>query len=406
MYGFTSTWKGVLQLGGCDTALNQCLSYDYDEFNRLTSRNVNTGAQTQGQYYWGGKRVGFYSGGSLYFQHQDWMGTERARTTYNGGVEGKFASLPFGDGLTTVSGTDLDAYHFATVDHDYEDETDHAQFRQYSEAQGHWLAPDPYGGSHDFSNPQSFNRYAYVLNNPLSNVDPDGRECVWGDGSYDASDDPDTGSPEGCAAAGGNYVPPAIFEGVEGTNPGDWSPNASSTIAADWTTPSITVSAGLCPGPIASTLTGAAVMGMVGGPAAGAQALAIMTGHVITLGLDASTGLKLGTFGFSAHAGESLAFDPQGNIAEISTSGGGGGGFAGDNAVTAQVGFLQATSVLSLTNDSSVPNFSIAAGEGVQGGISADLGGNVNVNVGAGEGVQTGFTLDSTQVHILSCSPG
>jgi RHS repeat-associated protein len=146
---------------------------------RVTIWNANTGAQTQGQYYWGGKRVAFYSGGSAHFQHQDWMGTERARTTYNGGVEGTFASLPFGDGLTTVSGTDLDAYHFATVDHDYEDETDHAQFRQYSEAQGHWFSPDPYGGSYDFSNPQSFNRYGYSLNNPLSAVDPSGlNACV------------------------------------------------------------------------------------------------------------------------------------------------------------------------------------------------------------------------------------
>jgi RHS repeat-associated protein len=293
-YGFTSTWTGVRQLGGCDTVLNQCLGYGYDEFNRLTSRTVTTGtpqnysytydrygnrwaqtvtsgsglnsslsfnsannqvttsgtaydaagnmtndgnylytydaegrivtvknegggttlatylydalghrvqtvvgsantefvfnpagqrvstwngatgAQIQGQYYWGGKPVAFYKGGQTYFQHQDWEGTERLRTTYNGSTEGAFASLPFGDALQLTAGSDNDAYHYGMLDHDYESDTEHAQFRQYNSAQGHWLSPDPYQGSYDPSNPQSLNRYVYTLNNTLSNVDPSG----------------------------------------------------------------------------------------------------------------------------------------------------------------------------------------------------------------------------------------
>src|SRR2546426_6005133 len=43
-------------------------------------------------------------------------------------------------------------------------------FRMYSSGQGRWLSPDPLGG--DISNPQSLNRYAYVLNNPASFTDP------------------------------------------------------------------------------------------------------------------------------------------------------------------------------------------------------------------------------------------
>jgi RHS repeat-associated protein len=58
------------------------------------------------------------------------------------------------------------------LDADPESGTAHAQYRQYSNAQGRWLAPDPYGGSYDASNPQSMNRYVYAMNNPLSYVDP------------------------------------------------------------------------------------------------------------------------------------------------------------------------------------------------------------------------------------------
>jgi RHS repeat-associated protein len=370
---------------------------------RASIWNGNTRAVIQGQYYWGNKRVAYYSGGTLHFQHQDWMGTEHIRSSYNGGSDGQFTSLPFGDDLTTASGTDTDAYHFAQIDHDYESDTEHAQFRQYSSAQGRFLSPDPYGGSYDPSNPQSFNRYVYALNNPLSNVDPSGRECVWDDGSYDASDDPDTGTAEGCGAAGGTFVPPEIFESVEGTNPGSWSPNANAQIQNDWTTVSETVSAGLCPGPVAGTIKGAEAMGIAGPIGAGAQALAMMTGHVVTVGVDASAGLKFATFGGSVHGGYSLAFDPQGGIALISVSGTGGGGFAGDAGVTFQFGMLNQTSVLTITNTYADPNLSIAGGNGIMLGASTNLNGEVTSSAGLGEGIQTGLNLDSSQVNILTC---
>jgi hypothetical protein len=61
--------------------------------------------------------------------------------------------------------------------------------RQDSSAQGHWMSPDPYGGSYDVYNPRSFNRYAYTLNNPLSLIDPSGLDgcdgVQWGNGCVD-----------------------------------------------------------------------------------------------------------------------------------------------------------------------------------------------------------------------------
>ncbi|HEU5400120.1 MAG TPA: RHS repeat-associated core domain-containing protein [Terriglobales bacterium] len=140
---------------------------------RVSMWDGHTLAQIQGQYYWGSMPVAFYSGGSLHFQHQDWEGMERVRTSYNGGMDGDYASLPWGDGFG-VNGADDDAYHYAQLDHDSESNTEHAQFRNYSSTQGRWLRPDPYMGSYDLSDPQSFNRYVYAHNDPLLLTDPSG----------------------------------------------------------------------------------------------------------------------------------------------------------------------------------------------------------------------------------------
>jgi RHS repeat-associated protein len=53
-------------------------------------------------------------------------------------------------------------------------------FREYSPSQGRWISPDPAGLSAvDPTNPQSWNRYAYVLNNPLIAIDPLGLDCIY-----------------------------------------------------------------------------------------------------------------------------------------------------------------------------------------------------------------------------------
>ena len=124
------------------------------------------------EYYVGNQRVAYFANNMLHFQHQDWTGTERMRTTFNGAVEGTFTSMSFGDAFATVSGSDGDPAHYAMLDHDYSSDTDHAQFRQYSSTPGRWMSPDPYDGSYNPLDPQSLNRYSYALNNPVRFVDP------------------------------------------------------------------------------------------------------------------------------------------------------------------------------------------------------------------------------------------
>jgi hypothetical protein len=75
------------------------------------------------------------------------------------------------------------------------------------------LSPDPYSGSYDFTNPQSLNRYSYVLNNPLSFTDRFGLQCQSSDQDDVGDDDGNDGgcgdgTDSGGGPGGGGYGPP------------------------------------------------------------------------------------------------------------------------------------------------------------------------------------------------------
>jgi RHS repeat-associated protein len=61
---------------------------------------------------------------------------------------------------------------------DNESDLDFAQARYYNKNHGRFNSVDPLMASADIVNPQTFNRYAYVGNNPLNETDPTGE--IWG----------------------------------------------------------------------------------------------------------------------------------------------------------------------------------------------------------------------------------
>ena len=66
---------------------------------------------------------------------------------------------------------------FTGYEFDYELGDNYADFREQSPLLGRFFSPDPYDGSMNFTNPQSLNRYAYVLDNPTNLIDPFGLDC-------------------------------------------------------------------------------------------------------------------------------------------------------------------------------------------------------------------------------------
>jgi RHS repeat-associated protein len=207
---------------------------------RVSVWNGANNTEYRGEYYWGSKPVAFYYNGQTYFQHQDWEGTERMRTAYNSSVAATFTSLPFGDAQMTASGSDTDAYHYAMLDSDSESDTDHAQFRQYNSTQGRWLSPDPYYGSYDLSNPQSFNRYAYTLNNPLSFTDQLGLEIVACPPGYPADlcvDDPQPDPPNEPDLGGSGPQQPNIPGGGRNGAPNNGTPKPAAPQGNSWSHP-------------------------------------------------------------------------------------------------------------------------------------------------------------------------
>jgi RHS repeat-associated protein len=138
----------------------------------------------------GGARME-YAAGSKYVHHSDWLGTARLITSFAGRTNAyDSAYAPFGENYAGLGTPDFD---FTGQTQDTVQGAQQGLFdflyRKYSPAQGRWISPDPAGvNAVDPSHPQTWNRYTYVSNNPLSNVDPLGLDDS-GDGSDSCSGD-------------------------------------------------------------------------------------------------------------------------------------------------------------------------------------------------------------------------
>ena len=107
----------------------------------------------------------------------DHLGSARVITDPTGAVVERSDLYPFGVERVPTSNT----YKFTGYERDSESGLDNASARYYNSLLGRFMTPDPMPGS--VGNPQSWNRYAYVYNNPINATDPAGL-CSEDDGWF------------------------------------------------------------------------------------------------------------------------------------------------------------------------------------------------------------------------------
>ena len=126
-----------------------------------------------------GRLLATYNPAGLHYQLADWLGTRRVQTTAAGVPEETCISYPFGDG-PTCSGTDATGSRYTGKERDSESGLDYFGARYNASSMGRFTSPDPgWFFASRLENPQTWNQYSYVLNNPLSFTDPDGYDCVY-----------------------------------------------------------------------------------------------------------------------------------------------------------------------------------------------------------------------------------
>ncbi len=114
----------------------------------------------------------------------DQQGTPRVVMNNSGGVASRHDYLPFGEEINAGVGmratsqgygqSDSVRQKYAGMESDDATGMEHTLWREYENLSARWTAPDPYGGSMSLDSPQTFNRYAYVNNDPVNKVDPTG----------------------------------------------------------------------------------------------------------------------------------------------------------------------------------------------------------------------------------------
>jgi len=114
---------------------------------------------------------------AVHFQLSDWLGTRRFQADANGNMESTFWNRPFGDTDQAYNPSDPTAEHFTGKETDAESGNDYFGARYYTGSMGRFLAPDNGSDQHS-GDPQSWNLYSYVRNNPLVRTDPNGQDCM------------------------------------------------------------------------------------------------------------------------------------------------------------------------------------------------------------------------------------
>ncbi len=125
-------------------------------------------------YTFGGRRIAMRRDHILFFLATDHLGTTSVVLDAAGNVVDESRHYPYGTERWPVDSAFPTDYRFTGRMLDDNIDLYFMGARQYDPALGRWISPDSIVP--DPTNPQSLNRYCYVIGNPLNRVDPSGHQ--------------------------------------------------------------------------------------------------------------------------------------------------------------------------------------------------------------------------------------
>ena len=153
---------------------NSGVEYVRDAAGKVMAEYDGSGKLLVEYIYVGSRRIARVSNTNVrHYYHADAVGTPLAITDENGNEVWQGENLPFGREVRSSNVRD-DKRKFTGKELDDETGLHYFNARYYSADLGRFISVDPVGGRSE--TPQTWNRYIYGLNNPISFVDPDGRD--------------------------------------------------------------------------------------------------------------------------------------------------------------------------------------------------------------------------------------
>ncbi|HEY0199897.1 MAG TPA: RHS repeat-associated core domain-containing protein [Rhodanobacter sp.] len=114
----------------------------------------------------------FVHAGTVHYYYTDPQGTPLAKTDASGTIIASYDYTPYGTAVTSMSGAP-DGPGYTGHVNDPDTGLVYMQARYYDPAVGRFLSVDPAGSGANKS--LDFSPYAYAADNPIKNIDPDGK---------------------------------------------------------------------------------------------------------------------------------------------------------------------------------------------------------------------------------------
>jgi len=178
-YSYDGDGKRVKKVATTETTV-----FVYDALGR--SVEEYSGSTLQTAYVYAGSRLLAIENqtGTSYLT-SDHLGSPRINTDGSGNVTARHDYMPFGEEIFSVGGriaglgynSDNVRKKFTGYERDGETGMDFAQARYFDSGYGRFSSPDSFTNATHASEPQSWNLYSYVRNNPMNLVDPLGEKA-------------------------------------------------------------------------------------------------------------------------------------------------------------------------------------------------------------------------------------